>query len=211
MTSPPHAFAPDLTRWRPWTPHEVAARFRGVQARWCIVAGWAIDLFLQGPPREHEDIEIAVPAHEFGLLGAPLHDCDLFIIDSGMATPLAHASDALVARSHQTWVRERSSGDWRLDIFREPSQQGRWVARRDSRIQLAYEALIRFDPDAIPFACPEVVLLFKAKARRPKDQLDFDRVVPQLDGQRRQWLHGALALAHPGHPWLAALEAPPRR
>ena len=203
------SFEPDLARWRPWTPQQVAARFRGVDARWCIAAGWAIDLFLQGTPREHEDIEIAVPANEFELLKARLADCELFVIDSGLATPLAHASAGLLAGSHQTWVRERTSGEWRLDIFREPSHDGQWVARRDSRIQLAYEQLIQFDPSGIPFACPEVVLLFKAKALRLKDQLDFDRVLPRLDGQRRLWLHGALDLVHPDHPWMAALAAPP--
>ena len=208
MPSPHAPFAPDLERWRPWSPQEVAARFRNVNARWCIAAGWAIDLFLAGEAgeaREHEDIEIAVPAHEFELLSAALDDCDLFVVDSGLATPLAHASARLLAASHQTWVRDRTSGDWRLDVFREPSHDGKWVARRDSRIQLAYEELILVDANGIPFACPDVVLLFKAKALRPKDQLDFDRVLPRLDPRRRQWLLGALGLAHPGHPWLGPL------
>jgi Aminoglycoside-2''-adenylyltransferase len=31
----------------------------------CLAAGWAIDLFLGGPRREHEDLEIAVPGDRF--------------------------------------------------------------------------------------------------------------------------------------------------
>lgn len=30
-------------------------------------------------------------------------------------------------------------------------------------------------------------------------------MLPRLDGPRWQWLHDALGLAHPGHPWMTAL------
>lgn len=178
------------------------SRLRDVDARWCVAAGWAIDLFLQGPPRDHEDIEIAVPAREFDCIAAALNDCDLFVVASGLATPLSSASGDLMEGSHQTWVRERASGRWVLDIFREPSQGGKWVARRDSRIQLPYSELILFDSHGIPFACPEVVLLFKAKAAREKDQLDFDRVIPRMSTARRHWLRDALEVIHPDHAWI---------
>lgn len=52
---------------------------------------------------------------------------------------------------------------------------------------------------------PEVALLFKAKAPRFKDQRDFDRVLPYLDGAARAFLAWALEQAHPGHPWRAQL------
>ncbi|MBC7602151.1 MAG: hypothetical protein H7255_05755 [Ramlibacter sp.] len=201
MQATNHAFAPCLDDWQPWTPQEVWSRLRHVDARWCIAAGWAIDLFLQGRPREHEDIEIAVPANEFAKINAALADCDLFVVAAALATPLEAASREMLGNSHQTWARDRVTGKWRLDIFREPSLEGRWVARRDSRIQLAYDELILFDPQGIPFACPEVVLLFKAKAVREKDQLDFDRVLPFMHEGRRKWLHDALKRVHPSHAW----------
>ena len=53
---------------------------------------------------------------------------------------------------------------------------------------------------------PEVVLLFKAKVVRPKDELDFAAVLPHLDSNRRSWLRDALTLVHPGHAWLESLE-----
>jgi hypothetical protein len=52
---------------------------------------------------------------------------------------------------------------------------------------------------------PELVLLFKAKATRPKDQADFDGVLPLLGQARRDVLSGWLELVHPGHPWLEEL------
>lgn len=54
---------------------------------------------------------------------------------------------------------------------------------------------------------PELVLLFKAKAARPKDRADFDGVLPLLDRRRRDALAGWLRLVHPGHPWVERLAA----
>jgi len=59
--------------------------------------------------------------------------------------------------------------------------------------------------DGIPYARPEVVLLFKAKASRPKDEVDFTTILPHLDSSRRAWLGDALMLVHPGHAWLERL------
>jgi hypothetical protein len=52
-------------RWEPWSPAEVARRLADVDAAWCVAAGWALDLWRGRQTREHEDIEIAVPAAGF--------------------------------------------------------------------------------------------------------------------------------------------------
>lgn len=54
-------------------------------------------------------------------------------------------------------------------------------------------------------AAPELVLLFKAEHRRPKDQADFDATVPYLTPAQRGTLTGLLSRVHPGHVWLAEL------
>ncbi|MDP3619409.1 MAG: hypothetical protein Q8R63_06400 [Ramlibacter sp.] len=95
---------------------------------------------------------------------------------------------------------------WRFDVFREPEQDGQWVARRSRSIFLPYKELMMRNAAGVPFARPGVVLLFKAKARRPKDESDFLRVLPSLPASERRWLRSALQIAHPGHAWLAALE-----
>lgn len=193
---------PDAARWRPWSPEELHQRFRDCPRPWYVAAGWAIDLFLAAPTREHEDIEIGIAAHDFTHFANRLDDCELYVAGSGRVEPL---TDAGLQATHQTWVLDPRSGEWRLDIFREPSEDGQWVARRDPRLRLDYTRLILRTAEGIPFAAPEVVLLFKAKARRAKDEADFARVLPELDGGRREWLRRALALAHPGHPWLDRL------
>lgn len=196
--------APDLDAWEAWTPAEAARRLAGVAAPWYVAGGWAIDLFLGGRRREHEDLEIGVPGERFGEVAPALPDLDFFVVGDGLAWPLAHAGGRL-AEHHQTWGRDRASGHWRLDVFREPSEGDAWVCRRDERIRLPYDRLIVRTADGVPYARPEVVLLFKAKAARDKDRADFAAVLPRLDRDARRWLADALGLVHPRHDWLASL------
>jgi hypothetical protein len=197
---------PDLTKWDAWRPEEVARRLAGVRAPWYIAAGWAIDLFLGRQTREHEDLEIAVPRSRLSDVFDALGDVEYFAVGSGRATPIASAPEQPES-SHQTWIRERDMGLWRLDVFSEPADGDTWICRRDERIRLPYSHVIERTADAIPYGRPEIVLLFKAKHVREKDDRDFEAVLPRLDATRRQWLADAVGIVHPGHRWLRALRA----
>ena len=203
------AFEPDLTLWDAWRPEQVAELLAGVEAPWFVAAGWAIDLFLGEESREHEDLEIAVPRERFPEIAERLAGFELFVPDSdltdpGLVWPFAHAPQEL-DRNHQTWVREPATGRWLLDVFREPSDGDTWIYRRDDRIRLPYSDVIERTDDGIPYARPEIVLLFKAKRVRPKDEADLAAVLPSLEPTRRRWLAEALDLVHPEHPWLERL------
>jgi hypothetical protein len=198
-------FEPDVAAWEAWRPEEVARRLAGLQAPWYIAGGWAIDLFLGKEHREHEDLEIAVPHSQFGEIVAALSGLDFFVVGSGLAWPLNQADDMFNAH-HQTWARDRSTSRWRLDIFREPADGDTWVSRRDERIRLPYTQVIARTPGGIPYGRPEIILLFKAKASRPKDEDDFATVLPLLDARARTWLREALSLSDPDHRWIAALQ-----
>ena len=115
--------------------------------------------------------------------------------------------ESTLSTHHQTWVRERNGGRWRVDVMREPWDGNTWICRRDPRIRLQAPSLISCTADGIPYLQPEVVLLFKAKVVRPKDEMDFATVLPHLDARRRSWLRDALTLVHPGHAWLESLES----
>lgn len=190
-----------LDDWAPWTPAEVADRLRGVSAPWYVLAGWAVDLFLDRQTREHEDIEIGVRHDGFTEIEAALGEVELVVVGDGQAWPV---SDESRAGHRQTWVRE-PGGPWRLDVVRERWEGDAWVYRRDARIRLPGETAVMRTSAGIPFLRPEVVLLFKAKSVRPKDQSDFDVVLPALDPTSRAWLRDALRVAHPGHSWLERL------
>jgi hypothetical protein len=192
----------------PWRPEHVAELFAGVDLPWCVAAGWAIDLFLGGDWRDHADIEVAVPNTRFGELAGVLAGFEIFLITApAEATPLAEARERLMD-THQTWIREPSTGKWRLDVFREPSDGYTRICRRDPAIRLPYEQVIERTGDGIPYARPEIVLLFKAKhSAQAKSLADFAVALPRLDEGRRAWLRDGLERLHPGHPWLAELEA----
>lgn len=200
------AFEPDVSNWEAWHPREVTRLLAEVDVPWYVAAGWGIDLFLGGNHRAHEDLEIAVPSERFADIAAALDGLEICVIGPEPATarPLGHAAH-LLADTHQTWIREPATGLWRFDIFREPSQGDTWICRRDERIRLPFADVIARTPDGIPYGRPEIILLYKAKHARPRDENDFAAVLPLLDSERRRWLAEWIELIHPGHRWLAEL------
>lgn len=187
--------------WEPWTPWEVTSRLQGVGAPWCVAAGWAIDLFAGPPHREHEDIEIVVPRGRFREIQSALGGFRFDIVGYGVNRywPI---DDPAFEPTHQTWVREPDRAVYRLDVFREPHDADTWICRRDPEIRLPYTHIIRRTADAVPYLAPEIVLLFKAKAPREKDDYDLARALPLMQADSRAWLVDALRRVHPGHRWL---------
>ncbi|MDX6453160.1 MAG: hypothetical protein QOH16_3209 [Gaiellaceae bacterium] len=195
---------PDDAAWAAWTPQEAALRLAGVEAPWAIAGGWAIDLFLSRERRAHEDLEIGVPAGRFGEIAGALGELEFHVVARGVAAPVAEARE-LMKTVHQTWGLDRAANVWRIDVFREPHDGDHWVARRDESIRLPYDELIEHTADGIPYERPEVVLLFKAKHSRPKDEADLAAVLPHLNVERRRLLARWIEQVHPGHFWLPDL------
>jgi len=191
-------------RWSScWTPGEVARQLAGVATPWCVAAGWALDLFRGTQTRKHGDIEIAIPASSFPEVRSRFPG---YVFDGvGSGRIWADATPDVLAAVHQTWLRDPATGNYLLDVFREPHDGDTWICRRDEAIRLPYRDIIHYTHDGIPYLAPELVLLFKAKHTRPKDQADFDATVPHMTPAQRAALAGLLARVHPGHPWLADL------
>jgi Aminoglycoside-2''-adenylyltransferase len=192
--------------WQAWHPDEAARRLAGVEAPWCVAAGWALDLFRGGQVREHEDLEVAIPAGRFALIAAALAGFEFHVVGSGRRWPLDSPAFKIM---HQTWVYEPDADRYRLDVFREPHDGDTWICRRDAQIRRPYAEIIERTSDGIPYLAPEIVLLFKAKHGRPKDEADFAGALPLLSAARRSWLADHLAMVHPGHRWLAQLSGRP--
>jgi hypothetical protein len=199
----------DSDRWDAWHPGEAARRLAGVKAPWCVVAGWGLDLFLGSQRREHEDLEIAIPAAALDAFVDALAGFEVYVVKApgrGTFTPVAEVSPEGLAETHQTWVRDPASGDWKLDLFRDPSDGDTWICRRDERIRLPYAEVIEWTDDGIPYARPEIVLLFKARhSHLEKNEADFAAALPSLAAAQRRQLREWLDLVHPGHEWLAEL------
>ncbi|MFG3392900.1 nucleotidyltransferase domain-containing protein [Streptomyces parvus] len=192
------------SRWAScWTPDEVARRLAGVHAPWYVAAGWALDLFRGRQIRAHGDIEIAVPAGRFPEVRRRFPG---YVFDAaGSGRIWEDAAPDVLAAVHQTWLRDPATGDYLLDVFREPHDGDTWICRRDESIRRPYDEIVHHTRDGIPYLAPELVLLFKAKHARPKDQADLDATVPYLSPEQRTSLARLLDRVHPGHPWAAAL------
>jgi aminoglycoside-2''-adenylyltransferase len=192
-------FDPLQHAWDAWRPGEAARRLRGLEVPWYVAAGWAIDLFLGEQRREHEDLEIGTPAARFPEIAAALGELEFFAIVDGKAQSEPQED------SHQTWGFDRSAGVWRIDVFREPWDGDTWVCRREPSIRYPRGEQIEWTPDGIPYLRPELVLLFKAKHARPKDEDDFAAVLPALAPERKRRFAELLTRVHPGHRWLHRL------
>jgi hypothetical protein len=191
-------------RWSScWTPSDVAQHLTGIATPWYVAAGWALDLFRGTQTREHGDIEIAIPAARFPEVRDRFPGYVFDAVSSGRIWE--NATPDVLAATHQTWLRDPGTGSYLLDVFREPHDGDTWICRRDETIRLAYSDIIHHTRDGIPYLAPELVLLFKAKHARPKDQADFNQTIPHMTATQRETLAQLLARAHPGHQWLADL------
>lgn len=199
MTSNP---PPSAQSWQPWTPQQVLERLRGCGARWAIAGGWALDLWLGRCTRPHGDIEIAIAGSALSEIRQQFPGHALYAAKDGL---LEHLDNAVSHDVRQVWVFDGAARKWRLDLMLDPGDESLWIYRRDARLQAARSEVVRCTAEGIPYLRPDVVLLFKGKAPRPKDDADFATCLGELRGSEKEWLREALLTAHPQSPWLDLL------
>jgi hypothetical protein len=198
---------PPVEAWSmAWTPDQAAEALKGVAAPWAVAGGWALDLWLGRTTREHEDLEITVPAASFPEIQARLESLDLELFDNHNGDVIALAPGrAPRLEGFQVWVADPAVQGWRMDVFREPGDAETWIYRRTGELSAARAWTTGRSATGIPFVAPQIVLLFKAKAMREKDEADFARIAPLLSADTRAWLADALRTIQPGHAWIDRL------
>lgn len=188
----------------------VAAIFATFPRPWYVAGGWGIDLFLGQVTRTHDDVEITILREDQGVLRAQLAGWHLSYIDDRQATATWTPWETdtwLEPPDFQIGARRLDSELAVLDVFLNDVSGGQLHFRRDPAITLPIEWMGgRSAVDGIPYVAPEMLLLYKAKYHRPKDELDFDAAAPHLTPAQRSWLREALLADRPADPWLAALE-----
>lgn len=193
-------------RWAPFSPVAISALLAGSAVHWCVVGGWALDLWIGRQTRGHSDLEIAIPRDEFTSVRNSLGPLQPVAVRSGESFALAPA-ELPEPSVHQVWMLDAASAAWRVDVMLEPGDAATWVYRRDPRIRLPRADLVSRDSQSIPFLRPEAVLLFKAKALREKDGADFERTLPTLDALGQARLREWLEQQQPDHPWISRLSS----
>ena len=105
------AIDPDESKWEAWKPTTIARLLERVRRPWYVAAGWAIDLFLGGERREHEDLEIAVPNTRFDEVAEVLDGFEIFVItDKYRGNAARGGARPASSDTHQTWIREPATG-----------------------------------------------------------------------------------------------------
>jgi hypothetical protein len=175
-----------------------------VKKPWCVVGGWALDLWLGRVTRYHGDLEVSVLWKDFDDFRSSLSGYDLFGVSKGK---LFFIEDNLPTPQNvqQFWCLDPSTMEWRVDLMIEPGTAEIWKFKRKRSIWAPRSEMVIRTGSGIPYLHPKAVLLFKAKHMREKDVLDFENVVPQLSDEDRRWLKSTLELMHPGHDWIQEL------
>ncbi|WP_152526285.1 hypothetical protein [Thalassobacillus devorans] len=92
-----------------------------------------------------------------------------------------------------------------LEILLNEKDSDRWVYRRDPEITFPISHMHLRSEQGLPYLNPEIVLLYKAKETRQKDNEDFENIFPRLNERQKEWLKQGLIQCHPNHPWLEKL------
>ena len=196
--------APNEDAWCPWSPHQLAERLRGFATPWYVVGGWALDLWLGEERRSHEDLEFAVAPEDAPRVARQLYDLAFFEAKDG-ALREANVAAPMADSAWQWWGADTGARCWRVDMMAERGTADQWRYKRDPSLLVPRANAIRTTSDGIGYLAPSLVLLFKAKHRRPKDQSDFDAVAGQLDDPDRRDLKRWLRDLHPEHNWIERL------
>ena len=198
----------DLGPWDPLRPEQLPELFGDLGARWWLSGGWSLDLLVGRETRRHSDIDVTILRPEIGVVRAYLSSWDLHVADppgSGRLRPWDIGSD-LAPELHDVWCRPSAREPWRVQLMVNDLASGEWVYRRDPRITRPLATLTgRASTASMAVLAPDVQLLYKSTHLRTKDDTDFVRVLPLLDADERRWLHDALCLSAPGHPWIGPL------
>lgn len=192
-------------RWDPMTPVQARDLFDGAPFTWWVAGGWSLEVG-GTPARLHEDIDVAVLARDAYAVREWLSGWHIWEPHPTGIRPLLPGEEPRPDRE-QWWLRRDAWSPWVMDILLTPTDGDDWLYKRDHAVRRPLAEMVRRGPHGAPVQAPEVSLLFKAKADRPKDVADLERAWPGLDPKARGWLRAALERTLPESPWLARIAA----
>lgn len=86
-----------------------------------------------------------------------------------------------------------------------PDTEGKWTNKFVTGHVDEVENVTWVADDGIRYLLPEIVLAYKARLRREKDDPDFEAALPVLTVDGKAWMRGALEELAPDHHWLERL------
>jgi hypothetical protein len=190
--------------WRAIHPYDAASLLAAVSAPWWIAGGWALDLFRAAPARPHVDLDVGVLRCDVLSLLEALSTWQVFEAKDGQLTGLL--SGCVPRRDvHSLWCRPTAAEPWTIELMLDEGDREVWIYRRERSIRRSMSEVVRKTADRLPYLAPEIQLLYKSKAPRARDEVDFAAIWPLLDSDARSWLHDAITRVNPYHQWLPLL------
>ncbi len=194
------AFQARYGPWAAYTPPQAKDVFDATGLTWWVAGGWAIEAFTR-VSRDHEDIDVSMWRRDVRALVEVFRSrFHVWAAAEGSLCPLYDERLDVPENADQVWIREHALSPWRADVLLNPDRDGRWVSRRDREFDAPLDE-VTWEHEGIRYLNPEIVLAFKAKHSRPKDQRDLEATLPLLDSRARAWLADYLARKEPEHAW----------
>ncbi len=194
------------TGFEPTRPEQAPELMGGYDQMWWVSGGWALDLVAGQQTRPHIDLDIGVFRGNVPDLFDALAGLELHAAGGGRLAEMSRPGD-LPPESNSIWARRAGAEQWLFELILNEREGHEWVYRRDTRIRMDV-AHLTVAVDGLSCVKPEIQLLFKAKHLRDRDEADFTFHAPRLHPSAAAWLHDALEMAHPGHPWTDRLLGP---
>jgi hypothetical protein len=203
----------------PEAPAQISALMAAFSRTWALCGGWAVDAWLGRQTRHHDDVDIVVFEDDQFALFQHLDGWQLIAHDPDVPDDTAEPWDGRRQLRLPAHVHARRSGltplgdrlqpaaqDFGLDIQLAAREGSEWLMTREPEVSLGLKAAINTTGWGIPAAVPQVLMLYKALEVRPRDEIDFQALLPLVEPAPRAWLRDAIARLYPAHPWLGALQ-----
>jgi hypothetical protein len=204
----------------------VAEALDRARIEWFVVAGWALDLYLDAKTRPHKDLEVSVWRDQSDSLFDAFADHRIDQVISTKRYQAISEPSQLDSRGHLIIRKAAALNEQPIDIelFLSARHGGVWSFRKDPEVVLPLDSAIIRSTSGLPILAPHLVLLFKSwffptmnKSMRETpeeaefmakcwevDCQDFATVFPHLSEVQKDLLEGWLRKFAPGIPWLSA-------
>jgi len=121
--------------------------------------------------------------------------------------PLTDRHPEVFHPASQIWVREHGDAPWVIDLPLTPDRDGLWTNKFIADHVAPLDEVTWVAGDGIRYLNPEIVLLFKARKRRTKDEHDLACTWPLLSDDKQLWLQDMIRRTDNNHPWLQQLSS----
>jgi hypothetical protein len=195
--------------------HAVCRFLSDFSGRWWLGGGWAIDAWLGEQSRDHEDIEICIARHDQEQVFTYCATWQFLTPVNDQWTPLP-AGERLrppqfmlqLQQAPQTLGADDDMPPT-FEFLLNDVQDDMWTFSRLPQLQSPIMDVFSRSPWGMNATRPELILLHKAVYQpRPKDELDFQRILPYLSPAQQRWLRAHISAMHADdHPWIARLAA----